>query len=238
MGSICSALAKEDPAAAMAWLSEKQAAEKAGSKRDEILINTFSEWTTAEPQAAAAWAGSLPVGEMRKTVQNALATSLFRTGQCDEAARILSSLGSDANRFAIWGMARAWVGKDPQAAADWAATQPPGGLQAESLSAVVSSWALDNPRGVQDWLAQFPAGEVRDKCINAFLGRMDMQADRSLKQAEFDTWFERVEDPWRRTKLAVWNYRTMKQHDPIAARAWLSALPNVDADLVRMTLYE
>jgi hypothetical protein len=170
-------------------------------------------------------------------VQTKFAQVLAERGQVAEATQVLSRLGSAANPKAVEKIAGAWAKADPQAAADWAIAQPPGPSQNGALASVVWTWANDNPQAVEDWLAQFPAGDARDHSVAAFLGRNGAWAFGSAERsAEFDRWFDLIEDPKQRTRAAINNFWRRRDSDPAGARAWLTTLPNVDSDVIRTAI--
>ena len=236
------AWAGRDAPAALAWLAERPASERRNINRyssgsNDTLLMVFSEWMGNAPTDARAWADALPSGETRAAVQTQLARSLAERGEAAEATQILARLGRDADPKAIADIASAWARRDPQAAADWAIAQESGPAQSRALAGIVGTWANDDPRGVENWLAQFPPGEARDRSIVAFLWRSNAWASGTTQRiAEFDTWFDLIDDPWRRAMAARSSFFQRKQRDPAGARAWLTALPNVDAELIRMIL--
>ena len=242
VSAIGTAWAKREPAKALAWLAERPAAERTDANRwsggsHDALVLAFSNWTQSGPAEARAWADALPAGETRDTMQTQLARSLANRGEPAEAVQVLARLGRAADPKAVADIAGAWARRDPQAAADWAIAQEPGPAQNSALAGIVGTWANDDPQGVEDWLAQFPAGEARDRSVGAFLARGNAWIAGSVEQiAEFDAWFDLIDDPWRRARAAQSIFWQRKQRDPAGARAWLAALPNVDTELIRMTL--
>ena len=234
--------AAREPAAALAWLAERPKSERlnptSGSHNtSDQLLMAFGDWAERAQTDARAWADALPAGEIRNAVQAQFALSLADRGQPAEATQVLARLGPAADARAINDVAGAWAHRDPQAAADWAIAQEPGPAQNSALAGIVVAWANDNPHAVEDWLAQFPAGEARDRSVSAFLARgSSWDAGSAERNAEFDAWFDLIDDPWRRAQAARSSFRQRKEHDPAAARAWFSALPNLDPEIVRMTL--
>jgi len=168
-----------------------------------------------------------------------LARSLANRGDVAEAMEIFAKFGDAVNPRTFSEVAQAWAVRDPQSAADWAIAQPTGALQTRALEAVVAGWSSSNPPGVKAWLEQFPPGETRDRCIQAFLFRSTSwtgTAEESV--AEFQTWFDVMEDPWQRAITARASYWRRKEMDPAGAREWLSSLPNVDREIIRIVLRE
>ncbi len=234
--------AAREPAAALAWLAERPASERADPNRgrsgsNDALLIGFADWAENARTDARAWADALPAGTTHDAVQTQLARVLASRGEPAEATQVLARLGRAAEPKALADIAGAWARRDPQAAADWAIAQEAGPVQSRALAQVVGIWANDNPRGVEDWLAQFPPGEARDRSVAAFLWRNNAwTVGRDERIAEFDAWFDLIDDPFRRAQAATSSFWQRKERDPAGARAWLSSLPNVDAEVIRMTL--
>ena len=242
VSAIGLAWAGREPASALAWLAERPVSERLDPHRDtlgshDVLLVVFSDWAGSAQADARAWADGLPEGATRDAVQAQFARSLADSGEFAEAMQLLDRLGPAADPKAVASIAGIWAKRDPQAAADWAIAQEPGPAQNSALAAIVGAWANDNPHGVEGWLAQFPPGEARDRSVLAFLWRGSAWATGDEERiAEFDAWFDLIDDPWRRAQAARSSFWQRAQRDPAGARAWLSALPNVDAELIRMTL--
>jgi hypothetical protein len=239
--AIGTAWAEKDPAAAMTWLAGRPSAErKASSSYDgpnDTLLLEFNGWAEQSSDAARAWADALPAGETRDAVQMQLARAYTKAGKPGEAVQVLAALGSAADQKAVSTMSAEWARRDPKAAAEWATGQSPGPVQSSALAGIVRTWANDDKGAVEEWLGQFPAGDARDRSVAAFLGRSSAMTDGAAERAaEFERWFDRIDDPWRRAQVAASGYQQRKQRDPAAARTWLLSLPNLDGDVVRMTL--
>jgi hypothetical protein len=234
--------ATEKPAAALDWLAKEPAENRTDANRrgfgsNDTLLYTFSDWMTSDRGAAQAWADSLPPGETRDKVQIQLARVLASNGDPAEATQVLYKLGRAADPKALSEIAGAWARKDPQAAADWAISQPTGSLQDQALASVVGAWAINDPGAAKDWLSQFPPGDARDRSITAFLGRANLWTEsRPVQIAEFDAWFELIDDPWQRALAAQRSYWVRREDNPAVARAWLASLQNVDRGVIRMAL--
>jgi hypothetical protein len=242
VSAIGSEWAARDPAAALAWLGEKSAAERTSSQNwgygtNDALLMAVGAWVASDRTNAQAWANALPKGELYDKVQGQLARVLASRGDAAAATQILFASGRAVDPRALSDIARSWARDDPQAAAAWAIAQPAGALQSRTLASVVGTWAADNPSAAQAWLAQFPAGESRDRSISAFLSRPGAWTNDAKAQIEeFDAWFDLIDDPWQRARVATRNFSARKQTDPEGARRWLMSLPNVDAGLIRRTL--
>jgi hypothetical protein len=234
--------AAREPAAALGWLAEQPASDRIDQRvlsynsHDALLIS-FAAWADDDPQAARAWAEALPDGETRDAVGVHLAFFLASRGEGADAAKVLARLGSAPDPKALADIASRWAFSDPQAAADWAITQNPGPAQSRAIASIVGTWADEDAQAVEKWLTQFPPGEARDRSIAAFLSHSSANTvGREKRMAELDRWFDLMKDSWQRAQIAQEIFSQKKQIDPAAARAWLAALPNVDPEVIRMTL--
>ena len=136
-------------------------------------------------------------------MQTQLARLLAARGRPDEATQVVARLGQAADPKALADIASAWAQSDPRAAANWAIAQEPGPTQIRALAGIVRTWANDDEQAVENWLAQFPPGEVRDRTIVSFLSRTgEWPAGTEERIAEFDAWFDPVDDPWQRALAA------------------------------------
>jgi hypothetical protein len=231
--AISSSWMQRDAVAAMNWLAETPPS----ASRSNLLVSFFAPWVSNAESNARLWAEALPSGEARDAVQTQLARSLAGRGKPDEAMQILARLGRAADPRAIAEITTSWAQSDPQAAANWAIAQEPGLAQSRALAGIVRTWADDDEQSVANWLAQFPPGDARDRSISAFLFRNSAWNSAPRERiAEFDAWFDLIDDPWQRALAARSSFSDRARLDPAAARAWLAALPNVDAEIIRGTL--
>jgi hypothetical protein len=241
VSALGAAWAAREPAKALDWLMERPASERVDSHRgangsNDALIIAFVGWAGDDPTAARTWANALPPGTMKNAVQSQLARTLAANGDPAQAIEVLAQLGTAADPTAVTNIASNWARRDPEAAANWALTEP-GSVQSRALAGIVGTWGNDDPEGVAKWLAQFPPGEARDRSVAAFLWRGSAwSASREDRLAEFETWFDGMQDPWLRAKVARSSYWQRKESDPVGARQWLASLPNVDPEVIRVTL--
>jgi hypothetical protein len=235
--AISASWLQRDAVAAMNWLAGRPASERHSKASGDLLVAFFGNWVTNADATARAWADALPPGETRDAVQIQLARSLSGLGKPEEATQILAHLGGAADPKTIADITASWAKRDPQAAADWVIAREPDPAQRDALAAIVRTWADDDPQSVENWLARFPPGETRDSCIAAFLFRDSAWTSGPRQRvAEFDAWFDLIDDPWQRTLAARSSFWQRTGLDPVAARVWLAALPNVDPEIIRATL--
>jgi hypothetical protein len=233
----------DEPEAALQWLAQRPASERNGGNTgsrygsQDALLVAFSDWAESAPDSARAWADALPPGETRDAVHMQRARMLAAKGEAAEATHLLSQLGSAADPKTLSTIASSWAQRDPAAAAEWAISQPAGAPQDSAIASVVGAWASDDPKSAAAWLEQFPPGEARDRSIVAFLGRgTSWIAPRETQVAQFDQWFDRIDDPWQRAQAAVRSYWSRRGPDPEGAREWLLSLQNVDTGVIHLAL--
>ncbi len=236
--AVATQWAQTNRMAALHWQAGLSKTERKGPGEYGGFIASLTALAEHDPTAARAAGETLPAGEVRNEALGRLAESFVRDGgDYDEAVRTYGLMGEAANLEKLSDATQRWASRNPQAAAEWATARPTAALQIRALSDVVSIWGDADPTAVQAWLTQFPAGEVRDHSIAAFLLREKSGSpDVTVLPAEFDTWFEVMEDPWQRTRVARRSYEERKKTDPAAARTWLASLPRLDAEVVRITL--
>ena len=239
MQGVASEWAINDPPAALAWLAGQKETDPTGTayNSNAVLLGVWGGWAARDLPAAKTWADTLPPGDLRNRAQSMLSRVLSTQGDFAGATQVLASLGSTVDSGALSLVAQQWARTDPQGAAEWAITQPTGPLQNKAIANVVSSWANQDPVAAQNWLAQFPPGAARDRSIASFLNRANSwSTDPNQQIAEFNTWFDLIEDPWQRALAAQRLYWTKAGIDSDEARRWLASLPNIDAEIVRKTL--
>jgi len=162
--------------------------------RAEAIEALMESWVASNPQQAADWAGSLPVGTFRDDALSALmvhwaaldpagaAGWMNRTGVDDgEAASVLagrwaatdpsaaaawaSSMGNlESRRLAVSSAVSAWAHTAPQAAATFAERLPIND-RASAITAVISTWATTDPSAASAWLAQVPFESPGDHAL-------------------------------------------------------------------------
>ncbi|MGD7652928.1 MAG: hypothetical protein ACQCXQ_06915 [Verrucomicrobiales bacterium] len=181
--SALSAWARNDPAAAKAWLDTQPVAP--GESRDYLLAGLIRGLSTSDPAAALkilldapasperngslefllrAWTGislehafaqvaALPDSLLREQAIGKLTANLT-ADQLEAAQSWAQSLPSPQERnAACTGIAARWSQSDPAAAADWAAGLQDPATRTTAFGEIGTRWARIDPLAAGDWLS-------------------------------------------------------------------------------------
>jgi hypothetical protein len=222
---LCRGLAKSDPAAALAWLSQSQHRLIAKEAYSEI----FAAWAAGAPASAAGSASSLPPGQARDLA--IYTVSRLWTEQDPQAAlawaRTLSKRrGSVA---AVQVVFEHWARKDPAAAARQALAMAHGPLRRAALASAAYGIAGEDLQAAHELVAQVTPPAAREELMRAISISLASTAP-TLKAAyeyalsipagenrndaleELATWSRDDEDP---AETITW----LAEHLPVVSRA-------------------
>jgi len=123
-----------------------------------LYATVFEKWAEKDPRAAAAWAETLPEGDIRVS---AFTSSVRHWGKHNPLAAKawvdgLPPSGSRSN--AIINLSTRWVEKDPEAAAQWYSMHyDMGDVMLEwSFDAIAEWYSKSNPQGAAEWVMNLP----------------------------------------------------------------------------------
>lgn len=127
---------------------------KAGRELQELARH----WGKIDPQAALAFVGTLPEGELR-TMTRAMALNGWASTDPRAATTYALALGeSDGRMAALKGALGEWTRQSPADAAAFAAALPAGQSKTEALSMVAIRWAESDWSAAASWARELPAG--------------------------------------------------------------------------------
>ncbi|MDG2125477.1 MAG: hypothetical protein P8J87_17365, partial [Verrucomicrobiales bacterium] len=188
--AILAAYASGNPQRAVAWLGDPDNQLASQPKLGHVLAGTIAnEWARTDPDAALAWAASLPEGQSSGAHIAILRNLASRDPAL--ASFVATSLEPGGERTrAIAEVSDAWASQDPDAALTWAATLDgeerhqatrqsldaltdidpqqaatylesitDAGEQARLLTTVAGSWAETQPAEAATWLADRPESD-------------------------------------------------------------------------------
>ena len=177
-----------------------------------------------DPEATREWAAALPAGPLRERAQFQVALSSGAEGNLSQAEAIYESLAArDTSGELAKQLATVLAVQDGAAAAEWAMRRPEGPARAAALKVVAEQWSQRDPRGAAVWLGQMPPGAEHDVAVREYAAKLAF-----LEPSAAAEWIEQVADPTMRGEAAVSVFFTWNYEDPVAAHAWLRALPGVD----------
>ena len=220
--SILRALASQDPQRALEWMSNQGSDMSKNGWMGHMLAGTIAtEWVRQDPDAALAWANSLPENQRQGALGGALET--IAASDPNEAARRLLQLDAgEARQKAAGNIANLWAKRAPQEAMEWAMTLE-GDDRESAMSRALGGWASTEPAEAAAFINDIPAEERTDGQIRE-VGRKWSEQEPS-KAAE---WLVSQPDTKGRTDAvghAVWHWTN---EDPAGAADWLLEQPSGD----------
>ena len=207
-------LSRRDPAAArdaLVGLSGPEAAVRGGAFAQHIA----QTWAQTDPQAAHAWASTLPPG----LIEPALAAVVepWFSRDWDEAWKAVQSMDGPAREEGL--KAAADEMSPPQAASvlNQLVAEPAGEAVAEALTDGARKFHHWAPELAESWLGGLPSGPHRDAAIQGVidggLGETDPEAAAA--------WAGAVEDPQQRAALLSGQLSQWFLSSPADARQWV-----------------
>lgn len=189
MAGIATEWARHDPAGAWTWAralgsDETHHAhtvlEEVGKNNPAEALRLASEFANQEPNEAVA----MCLTAMRGMTYN---------GNFDAALKLATGMKLPPEEKAMLFnfMAGQWARFEPEKAAQWAQTLPPG-LREQALIGLGESWGEKDPPGAADFAIRLPAGETRQAALKQAIGNWILD-----DPAAAGTWinkFERHED--------------------------------------------
>lgn len=129
---------RERPAKVLPALSEKPSKEE--------LAREAVERASRDPEAAVAWAQSLPEPGDRETAVLAVASEMVRDHPRHALELGLELAATEPRDELLERATREWAGQDPHAAVEWAKTLPEGTLRQRLIGGAVLEWSQTEPR--------------------------------------------------------------------------------------------
>src|SRR4030095_6995527 len=147
----------------------------AGKAQESALRNLIGGWGASDFDGALDWAQQHEDQKIRNALLPPLVEQLARRDP-HAALDIAQTLEGESQTRSISGVLRAWAGKEPEAAAEWASAQPEND---KLLSSVAWSWAQTNRDRALEWATSLPEGPARDAALGGGV-RMIAQSEQPL----------------------------------------------------------
>jgi hypothetical protein len=216
---ILSSLASLDPKRAAEWL------ESPGNElvhfpwMGHILAGTVAkEWVRQDPDAALAWAATVPDNQRLGAYTGVLGT--LATTDPKRASKLATELEPGGARNHIIGeIAKTWVRNDPANALSWARSLE-GDERTRAVGEALGTWAQTKPAAAAGYLSKLGDDENIDTYIPKIAGNWAGQAPD-----EAAAWLAtQPEGQGKRDAMnpLMWNWTT---RDPEAAGNWLAEQP-------------
>jgi hypothetical protein len=207
-GQAASQLARNDPAAAIAYVDTVPP-----NMRATWLSSVADGYSQRDPRSAATWIARY---QGQGGYDAAVAAIAGRTAATDPvaAARLLDSINfaeaPDAPQTSQR-IATAWAQRDARTAAGWATAIPNDEVRAAAVGAVAGQWAGRDLAATRSWTLGLPSGAARDSALTAVLGRTAGSTIDPVLLDGFST------SQAKETAVGI-AARTIAARDPAAAR--------------------
>ena len=144
----------------------------------------------------------------------------------------INELPADRQGKAIAGLAQSWASADPQAAIQWALSQPDPANRDAALNASAKAWALSDIRDAAAWINAQAVGATRDTATRGLVGGLAHTQPESAW-----TWALSIQTPAQKIGALQSAYEGLRNKDPALAEQFLQSanLPPADAKTVRQT---
>ena len=224
-----------------------------GPGREAALTDTLASWAGQNPEAALAWLHDHDDPSLTAAAARVQGRLLGNLAAADPAAALArwQSLPADETRIAaVPGIAMAWAGTDPAAAAHWLSAQLPelpnmspadfeklspqaqAELQRkfnayeghfEVLSKTAAAWFQKDPAGLVTWAESLPSPLLREGLLSS-LGQSPGGYDDDIPdRAVRATELAAIADPALRERVLGEHLKTWLRYDVQAAREWIES---------------
>lgn len=222
-GSILRSWAAKDPKAAGEYVTGTILEE--GSQDGWALQRTIgsvaSEWAKSDPEAALAWAKSLPEDVSGNALESVI--EHFTSQDPEKAAEVAMGLEGDKKIEALQSIADQWSRTDPEAAVAWAEGLE-GDARDRALEEALQGLAYKDPAAAVDYLANtITDAEERDSLLPDVASRWARKDANSA--AEAAEWLTTQADGDGRARATGEVMGSWMDSDAAAASAWLDSQP-------------
>ncbi|MFT4550087.1 MAG: hypothetical protein ACI9MB_004062 [Verrucomicrobiales bacterium] len=230
--SVLAAVAADDPRAAADWLTAPTNLIAAVPRAGDFMATTVSkEWAKNDPDAALAWAKSLPEGKRAGAYNGVLGSLASDDPQRASAMALDLEEGKDRTNL-IGNIAESWGKKEPAAALEWVQGLEEGGERDQAMSKTLGGWAQAEPAKAAEYLDQM-ADEEKAAHVGAVAGPWARQDPSAAA-----TWLgDQPEGEGKNDgmKQVMWMWTAT---EPEAASTWIGeqpAGPSRDQGIVSMS---
>ena len=220
--SILRALSSQDPQKALEWMSGQGNDMAKNGWMGHALAGTIaSEWVRQDPDAALAWANSLPQNQRQGALGGALET-IAASDPLEAAQRLLELDPGEAREKAAGNIANLWAKRAPQEAMEWAMTLE-GDDRESAMTRALGGWASVEPEQAASFINDIPAEERTGSQVSEVGRRWASQEPSKAAQ-----WL--IDQPESRGRTdavgyAMWHWTN---EDPGGAADWILEQPRGD----------
>jgi hypothetical protein len=194
----------------------KLAAEGNGRANQLMEIVARQALRTDGPEAAAAWADSLPNGSLKGAAMNRIAEAYTRKDPVAAANWAQSQAAEPYAARTIEVIGQRWAEQDPVSAVGWLENLPAGDGQITGLRSAFGDWEDRDPVAASKHLMSMPNSPQRDSAISGFsMGYAWQNPQVAI------TWAQDISDPDLRQSTLTRAGEAYLRRDPAAGQAWL-----------------
>ena len=207
--------AKENPAAAMAWLQT----EATGKDRLRGMLEIVALWAAKDAESALLWLESNAPGLARIETLNS-GIELWSQQDPVAAAEWIDGMANDGSKLAVAKtLAANWASQNPDDASKWVAQLPEGNLRNAAAGALIESWAKTDPKAATIWA--FSEAEFNGN-VDLFNRSIEYYAEANPAEAE--QLLRAVTEAHEAPGSVDTYVRTLAQDSPEDAIDWLNSL--------------
>lgn len=232
---LVSGLAKNDPAAATAYVLKVDAEQRAAAAarpegergRGDDRFRGFSVDRQMDAIAsvqmrrgvaeATAWAEGLPAGSIKASAFDRVAEDYAQNDPVAAAEWVRAHAGNEYAERAVREVAEELARKDPAAAVNWV-EQLPENSQSGAMRETMERWTRADPVAAGEYLTAMPQSEVRDSAVSSFARELD----RNEPQVAAD-WAGSIQNEELRVQTLESVARSWMRSNAEEARGWLPA---------------
>jgi hypothetical protein len=217
--SILASIAANDPKRAAAWLDDPSNTLVDFPLIGHILAGSVGkEWVRQDPDAALAWAATLPQSQRAGAYFGILGT--LAASDPAKSADIASSLpsGSDKNKL-LADIGTAWARRSPDEAVAWASSLE-GPERTTAMRGALGSWATTNPAKAAEFIQSLPPDSVTGPLLESVAEPWTVSAPKDAA-----AWVMAHPNEAARNDAignVMWNWT---KQNPAEASTWLTNQP-------------
>ncbi|MCP5547840.1 MAG: hypothetical protein H7A50_10755 [Akkermansiaceae bacterium] len=152
--------ARRSPEDAAGWLGST-------GLTSQTLFNALpGTWAETDPNAALAWADSLPPGKARDTAEIAVANSAAQDDPAETAKIFEDRIADGKNPGLPITIANIWAGTDPAAAAEWVTSMEEGPGKTEAAATLATVWAASDIQAAVAWSQSIGDADMRRQVVS------------------------------------------------------------------------
>lgn len=218
--SLLASLTAMDPRRASDWITDpNNDLSRYGRSAGRMSEVVAGEWVRQDPDAAFAWAQSLPDAYQADTVAEVL--SYIAGSDPEQATSMAMAMEPGKVRSEVIGdLAESWAGTSPTEAVAWAESLE-GTERAGAMRETIDEWAKGDPSSVAEYLDQLAARESIDPYLRSVASRWSRQ--EPSKAAEWVVGQSEGAGTRDAMGYVMWNWT---RQDPEAAGEWLIDQPS------------